>query len=90
MSIFRTIRDEMGEISTWGGVAALATGVNGMLTEIGAAGAADKAGRAAEAAVEAGTMIAGGLHPLVAIGLTILGAFGILSPTSKRSASNGQ
>lgn len=84
MSIFSAINRRLSEGSTWGGVGALALGVNNMLSQFGADGAADKAGRAAEAAAEAGMMVASGLHPLVAIGFTVLGAFGILSPTSKK------
>ena len=81
--MLKKIWNQLDELSTWGGVGALATGVNAMLTEFGAEKAADNAARAADAAANAGAMIATGMHPAVAIGLTILGALGILTPTKR-------
>lgn len=86
MSIFGNINRRLSEASTWGGVTALSVGVSNALNELGATGAASKAGMAAEAATQAGTLIFSGMNPVVAIGLTVLGALGILSPTSKKDA----
>lgn len=83
MSIFQDINRRLGEGSTWGGATAFSVGLSNALNELGAGGAANKAAMAAEAATQAGTLIFSGMHPFVAIGMTVLGAFGILSPTSR-------
>ena len=84
MTIFNALNRRLSEASTWGGATAFSVGLSNTLNELGASGAANKAAMAAEAAQQAGTLIFSGMHPLVAIGMTALGALGILSPTSRK------
>ena len=84
MGIFKAINERLSEASTWGGATAFSVGLSNTLNEFGASGAANKAAMAADAAQQAGTLIFSGMNPFVAIGLTALGALGILSPTSSR------